>query len=76
MPHHSTVISIVERVKQEIGRNRNFKKRIHELTRNLNKSQRQTPLDPFTLAIGIIVGTYSSIFVASPIVYIWKDSRM
>ena len=42
LPHHSAVISIVERVKQEIGRNRNFKKRIHELTRNLNKSQRQT----------------------------------
>jgi hypothetical protein len=44
LPHHSTVISIVERVKQEIGRNRKFKKRIHELTRNLNKSQRQTSL--------------------------------
>jgi hypothetical protein len=42
LPHHSAVISIVERVKQEIGRNRNFKKRIHELTRDLNKSQRQT----------------------------------
>jgi len=42
LPHHSKVISIVEGVKQEIGRNRNFKKRINELTRNLNKSQRQT----------------------------------
>lgn len=41
---YNTISSIVERVKQEIGRNRNFKKRIHELTRNLNKSQRQTPL--------------------------------
>jgi len=42
LPIHSTVISIVERVKQEIGKNRNFKNRIHELTRNLNKSQRNT----------------------------------
>ena len=42
LAHHSTVISIVERVKQEIGKNRNFKNRIHELTRNLNKSQRNT----------------------------------
>jgi hypothetical protein len=47
LPHHITVISIVERVKQEIGKNRNFKKRIHELTRNLNKSQQQTPLFHF-----------------------------
>ena len=35
LPHHNTVISIAERVKQEIGRNTNFKKRIHELTRTL-----------------------------------------
>ena len=42
LTHHCTVISIVERVKQKIERNRNFKKRIHELTRNLNKSRRQT----------------------------------
>ena len=41
LPHHSTLISIVENMKQEIGRNRNSKKSIHELTRNLNKSQRQ-----------------------------------
>ncbi|MFH1490248.1 MAG: protein translocase subunit SecD [Pseudomonadota bacterium] len=27
------------------------------------------------LTIGVIVGTYSSIFVASPIIYIWKGSR-
>jgi hypothetical protein len=26
-----------------------------------------------TLIIGIIIGTYSSIYVASPIVVIWKD---
>ena len=26
----------------------------------------------FALFVGLIVGTYSSIFVASPIVYIWK----
>ena len=44
MPNHSRVISILERVKQETGRIRNLKKRIHELTRNLNKGQRQTPL--------------------------------
>ncbi|MCK5236664.1 MAG: protein translocase subunit SecF, partial [Deltaproteobacteria bacterium] len=25
-----------------------------------------------TLAIGVIVGTYSSIFVASPILLLWK----
>ena len=35
---------MVERVKQKIERNRKFKNGIHELTRNLNKSQRQTPL--------------------------------
>ena len=39
---YSTVSSIVERVKEEIGRNRKFKKRIHELTGNFIKSQRQT----------------------------------
>ena len=39
---YSTASSIVKTVKQEIGRNRKFEKRIHELTINLNKSQRQT----------------------------------
>lgn len=39
---YSTVSSIVERVKGEIRKNRNFRKRIHELTSNLDKSQRQT----------------------------------
>ena len=39
---YSTVSSIVERVKQEIGKNSKFKKRIHELTYNINKSQRHT----------------------------------
>jgi len=42
LPLHSKVVGIVESVKQEIGRNRNFKNRIHELTRSLNKGQRQT----------------------------------
>lgn len=27
----------------------------------------------FALCIGLIVGTYSSIFVASPIIYVWKN---
>ncbi len=27
----------------------------------------------FALSIGLIVGTYSSIFVASPIIYVWKN---
>lgn len=39
---YSTVSSIVERVKGEIRENRRFRKRIHELTSNLDKSQRQT----------------------------------
>ena len=29
----------------------------------------------FTIMIGVIVGTYSSIFIASPIVYIWSKMR-
>ena len=29
----------------------------------------------FTLLVGIIIGTYSSIFVASPILVVWKGSR-
>ncbi|NWK54394.1 protein translocase subunit SecD [Verrucomicrobiaceae bacterium N1E253] len=29
----------------------------------------------FTIMIGVIVGTYSSIFIASPIVYIWTKMR-
>ena len=29
----------------------------------------------FTIMIGVIVGTYSSIFIASPIVYIWSKIR-
>jgi len=29
----------------------------------------------FTLLVGVIVGTYSSIFVASPILAVWKGSR-
>jgi SecD/SecF fusion protein len=29
----------------------------------------------FALLIGVIVGTYSSIFVASPIVYVWSTTR-
>jgi preprotein translocase subunit SecF len=27
------------------------------------------------LAMGVIIGTYSSIFVASPIVYIWPGKK-
>ncbi len=38
----SKVSSLSERVKQETGRNKNFKKCIYELTCNFNKSQRQT----------------------------------
>ena len=29
----------------------------------------------FTLLVGVLVGTYSSIFVASPILVVWKGSR-
>lgn len=29
----------------------------------------------FTIMIGVVVGTYSSIFIASPIVYIWSKMR-
>ena len=29
----------------------------------------------FTIMLGVIVGTYSSIFIASPIVYIWSKIR-
>jgi preprotein translocase subunit SecF len=29
----------------------------------------------FALLIGIIIGTYSSIFVASPIVYQWRKDK-
>jgi len=29
----------------------------------------------YTIMIGVIVGTYSSIFIASPIVYIWSKVR-
>lgn len=29
----------------------------------------------FALMLGVIVGTYSSIFVASPIVYVWREKR-
>jgi chromosomal replication initiation ATPase DnaA len=40
---YSTVSSIVERVKQGMGRNKKVKKRIEELSNNISKSQRQTP---------------------------------
>jgi preprotein translocase subunit SecF len=35
-------------------------------------------LRDFALALtfGVIVGTYSSIFVASPIVYVWSASKI
>jgi chromosomal replication initiation ATPase DnaA len=39
---YSTVSSIVERVKKEIRKNSNFKKRIEKLIAKLGKSQRQT----------------------------------
>lgn len=29
----------------------------------------------FTLALGVVVGTYSSIFVASPLVFIWRGKK-
>ena len=29
----------------------------------------------FSIMIGVIVGTYSSIFIASPIVYLWSKMR-
>jgi len=29
----------------------------------------------FALMIGVIVGTYSSVFVASPIVYLWHKGQ-
>ena len=29
----------------------------------------------FAMMIGVLVGTYSSIFVASPIVYLWSKFR-
>ena len=32
-------------MKQEMGRNKNVKKRIDELSKNISKSQRQTPLN-------------------------------
>ena len=51
LPHHSKVISIVERVKQEIGRNRNFKKHIHELARNLNNTQRKNRCQAYTVTV-------------------------
>jgi len=28
------------------------------------------------LAIGIVIGTYSSIFVASPVVALWRGEKM
>ncbi len=39
---YSKVCSIVERVKQEMGRNKNLNKRIEELNKKNSKSQRQT----------------------------------
>ena len=39
---YSTVSSIVERVKQEMGRNKILKKHIEELSKNISKSQRKT----------------------------------
>jgi len=30
----------------------------------------------FAMIVGVIVGTYSSIFVASPIVAIWRGEKM
>lgn len=29
----------------------------------------------FTLIVGVIVGTYSSVFIASPVLYIWQQKR-
>jgi preprotein translocase subunit SecF len=29
----------------------------------------------FAIMIGVIIGTYSSIFIAAPVVYIWSKSR-
>ncbi|MEE4353797.1 MAG: hypothetical protein V2J25_13125 [Desulfatiglans sp.] len=45
----STVSRIGERVKQEIGRSRKYKKLIHELTGKLIKSQRR--LDPLDIQV-------------------------
>ncbi|MEA3224254.1 MAG: transposase [Thermodesulfobacteriota bacterium] len=39
---YSTVSSVIERVKKEIRKDKNFKKRVDELTSKLSKSQRQT----------------------------------
>jgi preprotein translocase subunit SecF len=29
----------------------------------------------FTLLLGVLVGTYSSVFVASPVVYLWHKGK-
>ena len=39
---YSTVSSVIERVKKEIQKDKNVKKRVDELTKKLSKSQRQT----------------------------------